>query len=331
MIFKHSHPLLGEWRVNWIACFRNGKNGDEEKVVPYFFRSDRLRELLRISSPQNLWRPAWISFKDYCHQKWKAIYDDSHFGNILSGKIMQKSLNFLIVSNAAINHFILAHIHSYFFIETQVNPFSIGKTVKSSRTLYNYEKRKTTTILLIFSSLLGLFLSYWQRTCGQDRPARDYTGTVLDGVTKTSNDSVQMYWSRPSTDSLACRPTVTDGQVKFENRQKTSNTWCQNPKLKFIGYVTNSPKAHNFRDPIDLARISPFLERFKKLLDEIVHRRNLQSSWEQERQNTTSFNAKAFKTQENAQAETWLGNLAWLSRLQGGQTQAAGEGRVQKY
>jgi hypothetical protein len=179
-------------------------------------------------------------------------------------------------------------------------------------------KKNYFTILLIFSSLLA-FPSFGQRPAGQDRPARIITGTVLDGVTKTPMIGANVL-IKTVTDSLLVG-TVTDGQGKFEiARPQIPDVKIE---IKFIGYVTIT-KAHNFRDPIDLGEL--VLLEDSKVLDEIVIE-GLNPVGEQ-RGDTTSFNAKAFKTQENAQAEDLIRKLPGIT-VQGGQLQAQGEA-VQK-
>jgi hypothetical protein len=173
-------------------------------------------------------------------------------------------------------------------------------------------------ILLIFSSLLA-FPSFGQRPAGQDRPARIITGTVIDGVTKTPMVGANVL-IKTVTDSLLIS-TVTDGQGKFEiARPQIPDVKIE---IKFIGYVTIT-KAQNFRDPINLGEL--VLLEDSQILDEIVIE-GLNPVGEQ-RGDTTSFNARAFKTQENAQAEDLIRKLPGIT-MQGGQLQAQGEA-VQK-
>jgi hypothetical protein len=179
-------------------------------------------------------------------------------------------------------------------------------------------KKNYFIILLIFSSLLA-FPSFGQRPAGQDRPARIITGTVIDGATKTPMVGANVL-IKTVTDSLLVG-TVTDGQGKFEiARPQIPDVKIE---IKFIGYVTIT-KAHNFRDPIDLGEL--VLLEDSQVLDEIVIE-GLNPVGEQ-RGDTTSFNAKAFKTQENAQAEDLIRKLPGIT-VQGGQLQAQGEA-VQK-
>jgi hypothetical protein len=179
-------------------------------------------------------------------------------------------------------------------------------------------KKNYIIILLIFSSLLA-FPSFGQRPTGQDRPARVLTGTVFDGVTKTPMVGANVL-IKTVTDSLLVG-TVTDGQGKFEiARPQIPDVKIE---IKFIGYLTIT-KAHNFRDPIDLGEL--VLLEDSQVLDEIVIE-GLNPVGEQ-RGDTTSFNAKAFKTQENAQAEDLIRKLPGIT-MQGGQLQAQGEA-VQK-
>ncbi len=179
-------------------------------------------------------------------------------------------------------------------------------------------KKNYIIILLIFSSLLA-FPSFGQRPTGEDRPARILIGTVFDGVTKTPMVGANVL-IKTVTDSLLVG-TVTDGQGKFEiARPQIPDVKIE---IKFIGYLTIT-KAHNFRDPIDLGEL--VLLEDSQVLDEIVIE-GLNPVGEQ-RGDTTSFNAKAFKTQENAQAEDLIRKLPGIT-MQGGQLQAQGEA-VQK-
>jgi len=179
-------------------------------------------------------------------------------------------------------------------------------------------KKNHIIILLIFSSLVA-FPSFGQRPTGENRPARVLTGTVFDGVTKTPMVGANVL-IKTVTDSLLVG-TVTDGQGKFEiARPQIPDVKIE---IKFIGYLTIT-KAHNFRDPLDLGEL--VLLEDSQVLDEIVIE-GLNPVGEQ-RGDTTSFNAKAFKTQENAQAEDLIRKLPGIT-MQGGQLQAQGEA-VQK-
>ena len=179
-------------------------------------------------------------------------------------------------------------------------------------------KKNYIIILLIFSSLLA-FPSFGQRPTGEDRPARVLTGTVFDGVTKTPMVGANVL-IKTVTDSLLVG-AVTDGQGKFEIVRP--NIPQVKIEITFIGFVTIS-KVHSFRDPVDLGDL--VLLEDSQVLDEIVIE-GLNPVGEQ-RGDTTSFNAKAFKTQENAQAEDLIRKLPGIT-MQGGQLQAQGEA-VQK-
>jgi hypothetical protein len=179
-------------------------------------------------------------------------------------------------------------------------------------------KKNYIIILLIFSSLLA-FPSFGQRPTGQDRPARFLIGTVFDGVTKTPMVGANVL-IKTVTDSLLVG-AVTDGQGKFEIVRP--NIPQVKIEITFIGFVTIS-KVHSFRDPVDLGDL--ILLEDSKVLDEVIIE-GLVPVGEQ-RGDTTSFNANAFKTQENAQAEDLIRKLPGIT-MQGGQLQAQGEA-VQK-
>ncbi|WP_075350050.1 TonB-dependent receptor [Algoriphagus marinus] len=179
-------------------------------------------------------------------------------------------------------------------------------------------KNKYAFILLIFSSLLA-FSAFGQRPTGEARQARVFTGIVIDGVTNTPMAGANVL-IKTVTDSLLVG-TVTDGQGKFSiARPQIPDVKIE---IKFIGYVTIT-KNHNFRDPVELGNL--ILLEDSKVLDEVVIE-GLNPVGEQ-RGDTTSFNAKAFKTQENAQAEDLIRKMPGIT-MQGGQLQAQGEA-VQK-
>lgn len=179
--------------------------------------------------------------------------------------------------------------------------------------------KKNYFIILLILTSLSAFPSFGQRPTGEARPARMITGTVIDGVTKTPMIGANVL-IKTVTDSLLVG-TVTNGQGKFEiARPQIPDVKIE---IKFIGYVT-IVKNHNFRDPIELGEL--ILLEDSKVLDEIVIE-GLNPVGEQ-KGDTTSFNAKAFKTQENAQAEDLIRKLPGIT-VQGGQIQAQGEA-VQK-
>ncbi|MBN3520775.1 TonB-dependent receptor [Algoriphagus lutimaris] len=172
-------------------------------------------------------------------------------------------------------------------------------------------------LLLIFCLLL-VFNVYGQRPQGQ-RPQIKLTGTVIDGSTKTPMNGANVL-IKTVTDSLLVGG-VTDAQGKFELiRPMIPQVKIE---IKFIGYETIS-KTHSFREPADLGIL--VLNEDTQTLGEVVIEG--QSPVGEMRGDTTSFNASAFKTQQNAQAEDLIRKLPGVT-IQNGEVQAQGE-TVQK-
>ncbi|NVJ87126.1 MAG: outer membrane beta-barrel protein [Algoriphagus sp.] len=179
-------------------------------------------------------------------------------------------------------------------------------------------KNYSVLFLLVFS-LLAAQPVLAQRNQSGERPERKLTGIVLDGTINKPmvGANVQI---KTLADSLL-RGTVTDGQGKFEIvRQDIPQVKIE---ITFIGYQTIT-KIHSLRDPNDLGTF--VLKEDTKELGEVLIEGQVPVG--EQRGDTTSFNANAFKTMENAQAEDLIRKMPGIT-MQGGQLQAQGEA-VQK-
>ncbi|WP_297336649.1 TonB-dependent receptor [Algoriphagus sp.] len=176
-------------------------------------------------------------------------------------------------------------------------------------------KKKYPFITLIFSFLL-VFSVFAQNREGQELK---FKGTVIDGTINKPMIGANVL-VKTVTDSLL-RGGVTDGQGKFEVIRPDI------PQVKveitFIGYRTVS-KIHSIRESLDLGEI--ILVEDAKVLGEVLIEGQVPVG--EMKGDTTSFNANAFKTQENAQAEDLIRKMPGIT-MQGGQIQAQGEA-VQK-
>ncbi|MGM0943758.1 MAG: outer membrane beta-barrel protein [Bacteroidota bacterium] len=176
-------------------------------------------------------------------------------------------------------------------------------------------KKKYPFITLIFSFLL-VFSVLAQRPEGQELK---FTGTVVDGSINKPMAGANIL-VKTVTDSLL-RGGVTDGQGKFEVIRPDI------PQVKveitFIGYRTVT-KIHSIRESLNLGEI--VLLEDTKVLGEVIIEGQVPVG--EMKGDTTSFNANAFKTQENAQAEDLIRKMPGIT-MQGGQIQAQGEA-VQK-
>ena len=122
------------------------------------------------------------------------------------------------------------------------------------------------------------------------------------------------------TDSLL-RGTVTGADGRFE----IARPFIPEVKLEitFLGYKTIT-KIHSMREPVELGELI-LLEDTKVLGEVLVQGVSVVG---EQKGDTTSFNANAFKTQTNAQAEDLIKKMPGIT-MQGGQIQAQGE-QVQK-
>lgn len=172
--------------------------------------------------------------------------------------------------------------------------------------------------LLIFCLLLSI-TAFAQRPAGQNMPERKFTGKVIDGTAKVPMVGANVL-IKTVTDSLL-RGTVTGVGGIFE----LARPFIPQVKLEitFLGYKTIT-KIHSMREPLELGELI-LLEDTKVLGEVLVQGVNVVG---EQKGDTTSFNANAFKTQTNAQAEDLVRKLPGIT-FQGGQIQAQGE-QVQK-
>ena len=179
-------------------------------------------------------------------------------------------------------------------------------------------KKNYAFIILIFSLLLGTS-AFGQRPTEQGRPDRKFTGTVMDGSTKTPMVGANVLIKTVADSLLA--GTVTDAKGNFEiARPRIPSVKIE---IKFIGYETIS-KTHSGREPVDLGVLT-LIEDAQILGEVIIEGQNPLGEMKGD---TTSFNASAFKTKENGMAEDLIGKLPGVT-IQNGQVQAQGES-VQK-
>ncbi|WP_338228870.1 outer membrane beta-barrel protein [Algoriphagus taiwanensis] len=175
-------------------------------------------------------------------------------------------------------------------------------------------KKQHLLSLLIFSLLLN-FSAMAQRPAEQSQQVRKLTGKVIDGVAKTPMIGANVL-IKTMTDSLL-RGTVTGADGGFEiERPRVPQVKVE---ISFLGYKTIS-QVNTFRDPVDLGELV-LLEDAKVLGEVVIEGVSVVG---EQRGDTTSFNANAFKTQENAQAEDLIRKMPGIT-MQGGQLQAQGE------
>jgi hypothetical protein len=174
--------------------------------------------------------------------------------------------------------------------------------------------KKNYLFVVLFFSLLGS-VAYGQRPNDANRPERKFTGKVIDGATNLPMIGANVL-VKTVNDSLL-RGTVTGANGEFEIARPSI------PEVKFeisfLGYKTIS-KVHSFRDPVDLGEL--VILEDTKLLGEVVIEG--QAPVGEQRGDTTSYNANAFKTQTNAQAEDLIRKMPGIT-MQGGTLQAQGE------
>ncbi len=189
-------------------------------------------------------------------------------------------------------------------------PFRIGQ----SRELCIDMKKFYLLIILIFSFLTHHQAS-GQRQTDPARPERKFTGKVIDGVTNTPMIGANVL-IKTVTDSLL-RGTVTGANGEFELARPSI------PEVKFeisfLGYKTIT-RIHSFRESVELGDLI-LLEDTKLLGEVVIQGQNVVG---EQKGDTTSFNANAFKTQANAQAEDLIRKMPGIT-MQNGQVQAQGE------
>jgi len=179
-------------------------------------------------------------------------------------------------------------------------------------------KNYAVLIFLALSFFVTLS-SFGQRPTDQNRPERKFTGQVIDGAIKKPMIGANVL-IKTVTDSLL-RGTVTGADGRFE----IARPFIPEVKVEitFLGYKTIT-KIHSMREPVELGELI-LLEDTKVLGEVLVQGVSVVG---EQKGDTTSFNANAFKTQTNAQAEDLIRKMPGIT-FQGGQIQAQGE-QVQK-
>jgi hypothetical protein len=170
-------------------------------------------------------------------------------------------------------------------------------------------KKHYPLIPLIFSLLLA-FSAY-----GQDRPERKFTGKVIDGVANVPMIGANVL-VKTVTDSLLVG-TVTGNNGAFEIARPDIPS--VKVEITFIGYNTITI-IHQIRQAVALGDL--ILLEDTKVLGEVLIEGQVPVG--EQRGDTTSFNANAFKTQTNAQAEDLIRKMPGIT-MQNGQVQAQGE------
>lgn len=169
--------------------------------------------------------------------------------------------------------------------------------------------------LLIFSLLISN-LAHGQRPEGPpNSQERKFTGKVIDGVANTPMIGANVL-VRTVNDSLLIG-TVTGAEGRFEIVRPNIPT--VKFEITFIGYKTITI-IHQIRESVSLGDL--ILLEDTKVLGEVVIEGQVPVG--EVKGDTTSFNANAFKTQENAQAEDLIRKMPGIT-MQGGQIQAQGE------
>ncbi len=191
--------------------------------------------------------------------------------------------------------------------------------MESKKVNYNHFMKTYPILIFLFLSFFVTLSSFGQRPTDQARPERKFTGQVIDGAAKTPMIGANVL-IKTVTDSLL-RGTVTGADGRFE----IARPFIPEVKLEitFLGYKTIT-KIHSMREPVELGEL--ILLEDTKVLGEVVVKGV--SVVGEQKGDTTSFNANAFKTQTNAQAEDLIRKMPGIT-MQGGQIQAQGE-QVQK-
>ena len=179
--------------------------------------------------------------------------------------------------------------------------------------------KTNSLVLLFFFTFFAAYSTFGQRTGDQARPERKFTGQVIDGAANAPMIGANVL-IKTVTDSLL-RGTVTGADGRFE----IARPFIPEVKLEitFLGYKTIT-KIHSMREPVELGELI-LLEDTKVLGEVLVQGVSVVG---EQKGDTTSFNANAFKTQTNAQAEDLIRKMPGIT-FQGGQIQAQGE-QVQK-
>ena len=176
-------------------------------------------------------------------------------------------------------------------------------------------KNYTLFFSLIFSFLIS-HVTYGQRPVGSANPQeRKLSGKVIDGVANIPMIGANVL-VKTVTDSLLIG-TVTGADGRFEIARPNIPTIKL--EITFIGYKTISIE-HQIRQSLVLGDL--ILLEDTKVLGEVIIEGQVPVG--EIKGDTTSFNASAFKTQENAQAEDLIRKMPGIT-MQGGQIQAQGE------
>ena len=191
--------------------------------------------------------------------------------------------------------------------------------MESKKVNYNQFMKTYPILIFLVLSFFVTLSSFGQRPTEQARPERKFTGQVIDGAAKTPMIGANVL-IKTITDSLL-RGTVTGADGRFE----IARPFIPEVKLEitFLGYKTIT-KIHSMREPVELGELI-LLEDTKVLGEVLVQGVSVVG---EQKGDTTSFNANAFKTQTNAQAEDLIRKMPGIT-FQGGQIQAQGE-QVQK-
>ena len=191
--------------------------------------------------------------------------------------------------------------------------------MESKKVNYNQFMKTYPILIFLVLSLFVTLSSFGQRPTDQARPERKFTGQVIDGAAKTPMIGANVL-IKTVTDSLL-RGTVTGADGRFE----IARPFIPEVKVEitFLGYKTIT-KIHSMREPVELGELI-LLEDTKVLGEVLVQGVSVVG---EQKGDTTSFNANAFKTQTNAQAEDLIRKMPGIT-FQGGQIQAQGE-QVQK-
>lgn len=176
--------------------------------------------------------------------------------------------------------------------------------------------RNYTLFFLLALSLLVSNTSFGQRPAGApNAQERKLSGKVIDGVANIPMIGANVL-VKTVTDSLLVG-TVTGAEGTFEVLRPNIPT--VKVEITFIGYKTITI-IHQIRQALALG--DQVLLEDTKVLGEVLIEGQIPVG--EQRGDTTSFNANAFKTQTNAQAEDLIRKMPGIT-MQNGQVQAQGE------
>lgn len=172
----------------------------------------------------------------------------------------------------------------------------------------------TYKIFFLLFLLIYSFDSQAQRGEGRGQGAI-LKGKVIEGTTKEGMIGANVL-VKTITDSLLVA-TVTGADGAFEVARP--NIPSVKIEISFLGFQKIT-KIHERGNPLDLGTLS--LVEDSKLLNEVVIQGQVVVG--EVKGDTTSFNANAFKTRENAEAEDLIRKIPGVT-IQNGQIQAKGE------